>query len=352
MSTERYTVVGMTCEHCVHAVTEEVSAVPGVHDVAVDLDSGRLTVVSSDEVPFAAIAAAVDEAGYAVTPAWSAPPPPPSSIVNVAAKLAGFCCVLAVVFGVAFLTGTQSAALLAPPEIHGRDFGVPSNSVEGYTLAAVEPELAPGIDQFVELRITGSDGGPLGELAEVDGRPMHLIAVRRDLTGFQHITPTQGVGTSWWAVLNLTPGPWHVIVELQPAALGRRISLVTDFTVNGDHQAEPLPAAVEQAVVEGLVVERSGALTTRTSARSVFTITEGGQPVTDLQPIHDALGHAVILRPDDLGYRHLHAVPTTGSGPKLEFEGGVPAPGTYRVFVEFYRGDRLHLAAFTVQVRR
>ena len=52
-----------------HAVTEEVSAVSGVTDVAVNPDSGRLTVVSSDEVPFPAIAAAVDEAGYAVAPA-------------------------------------------------------------------------------------------------------------------------------------------------------------------------------------------------------------------------------------------------------------------------------------------
>jgi copper chaperone CopZ len=69
MPTASYLVTGMTCQHCVHAVTEEVSAVPGVSDVAVDLDSGRLTVVSSDEVPFAAIASAVDEAGYAVNPA-------------------------------------------------------------------------------------------------------------------------------------------------------------------------------------------------------------------------------------------------------------------------------------------
>ena len=69
MRTTSYAVTGMTCEHCVHAVREEVSAVAGVDDVRVDLGSGRLTVVSSDEVPFSAIATAVDEAGYAVAPA-------------------------------------------------------------------------------------------------------------------------------------------------------------------------------------------------------------------------------------------------------------------------------------------
>ena len=66
MSTATYTVTGMTCAHCVHAVSEEVGAVPGVTDVAVDLESGALTVTSEAPVDDAAIAAAVDEAGYAL----------------------------------------------------------------------------------------------------------------------------------------------------------------------------------------------------------------------------------------------------------------------------------------------
>ena len=64
-----YTVTGMTCTHCVNAVTEEVSAVGGVTQVDVDLNSGRLTVVSDDAVPFNLVAAAVDEAGYTIAPA-------------------------------------------------------------------------------------------------------------------------------------------------------------------------------------------------------------------------------------------------------------------------------------------
>jgi hypothetical protein len=272
--------------------------------------------------------------------------------VNAAAKLAGFFGVLAAVFGVAFLTGTQSAALLSPPETHSTELGGLSSSVDGYRLAAVRPQLEPGNDQFVELRITGPDGGPLGDLDEVDGLPMHLVAVRRDLTGFQHINPAPGEGTSWWALLNLTPGPWHVTIELQPAALHRRITLGTDFTVLGDYRAEPLPPPTDQVSVGGLDVRRSGALTTRTDALSSFTITGHGQPVTDLQPVHGGLGHAVIIRPGDLGYSHLHALTTSGSGPVLQFVGGVPARGTYRIFVEFYRGEQLHVAAYTVQVRR
>jgi copper chaperone len=64
MTTSTYTVTGMTCGHCVSAVTEEVTAVPGVTAVDVDLASGRLTVTSDAPVDDDAVRAAVDEAGY------------------------------------------------------------------------------------------------------------------------------------------------------------------------------------------------------------------------------------------------------------------------------------------------
>ena len=66
MSTASYTLAGMTCGHCVNAVTEEVSAVPGVTAVDVDLASGGLTVTSTETVDDGAVRAAVEEAGYEV----------------------------------------------------------------------------------------------------------------------------------------------------------------------------------------------------------------------------------------------------------------------------------------------
>jgi copper chaperone len=64
MSTATYTVTGMTCEHCVRSVTEEVGAVPGVTAVDVDLASGGLTVTSDAPVADADVRSAVEEAGY------------------------------------------------------------------------------------------------------------------------------------------------------------------------------------------------------------------------------------------------------------------------------------------------
>jgi copper chaperone len=67
--TSEYLVSGMHCHHCATSVTEELSAVSGVTDVKVDLDSGQLIVMSDSEIPFESIEAAVDEAGYSVAAA-------------------------------------------------------------------------------------------------------------------------------------------------------------------------------------------------------------------------------------------------------------------------------------------
>lgn len=63
-TTKTYTVTGMTCSHCVAAVTGEISRLDGVTRVDVDLPTGRVAVESDQPLDDAAVAAAVDEAGY------------------------------------------------------------------------------------------------------------------------------------------------------------------------------------------------------------------------------------------------------------------------------------------------
>ena len=63
-----YTVTGMTCGHCVAAVTEELSALDGVSAVAVDLDTGAVQVTSAAPLAHDVVAEAIDEAGFALAP--------------------------------------------------------------------------------------------------------------------------------------------------------------------------------------------------------------------------------------------------------------------------------------------
>ncbi len=63
-STATFTVSGMTCEHCVASVSDEVLEIAGVTSVDIDLPTGRLTVTSDQPLSEDEVAAAVDEAGY------------------------------------------------------------------------------------------------------------------------------------------------------------------------------------------------------------------------------------------------------------------------------------------------
>lgn len=68
MTTHTITVTGMTCSHCVASVTEELTALPTVTGVDVDLETGAVTVTSTEPVPAEDLSAAVDEAGYEIAP--------------------------------------------------------------------------------------------------------------------------------------------------------------------------------------------------------------------------------------------------------------------------------------------
>lgn len=72
MSIKTINVDGMTCGHCVNAVTEEISKISGVTEVNVDLHAGEIspvTITAGSEISDADIAAAVEEAGYSIVSA-------------------------------------------------------------------------------------------------------------------------------------------------------------------------------------------------------------------------------------------------------------------------------------------
>ena len=66
MNSSSYTVTGMTCGHCVASVTEEITELTGVENVDVALESGQVTVTSSQPLDPSSVQAAVEEAGYAL----------------------------------------------------------------------------------------------------------------------------------------------------------------------------------------------------------------------------------------------------------------------------------------------
>ncbi|MGY2129490.1 hypothetical protein [Blastococcus sp. SYSU DS0617] len=228
-------------------------------------------------------------------------------------------------------------------------------SEDGYTLALDRAVLPAGDDVPLAFRILGPDGSAVTDYAVRHDEDLHLVAVRRDLTGYQHVHPDLGVDGVWQVPLDLSPGSWRVFADFAASADEEDRVLGADLEVAGEYAPTPLPAPAAVAEVDGYTVVLSGTPTAGEESELRFGISRDGAPVTDLQPYLGAFGHLVALRAGDLGYLHVHPADPPGGaapapGPNLGFVAEVPSAGSYRLFLDFRHGDTVRTAAFTVTV--
>lgn len=228
-------------------------------------------------------------------------------------------------------------------------------SEDGYTLALDRPDLPAGEDVPLIFRILGPDGHAVSDYAVRHDEDLHLIAVRRDLTGYQHVHPELGADGAWRVPLDLSPGSWRVYADFAAGADGEDRTLGADLSVAGGYAPQALPAPSLTDRVEGYEVTLDGELVAGEESRLTLQVTRDGAPVTDLQPYLGAYGHLVALRTGDLAYLHVH--PTgepddgrTPAGPGITFATTTPSPGSYRLFLDFRHGDVVRTVAFTVTV--
>ncbi|GAB2634153.1 hypothetical protein GCM10027088_06400 [Nocardia goodfellowii] len=217
-----------------------------------------------------------------------------------------------------------------------------------------EPIGAPGEIDF-RFRILGPDGAPVTEYDDIHDRRLHLIVVRRELTGFWHVHPELTADGTWVVRLNLPDaGAYRVFTDIAPRALGKTITLGADLALAGAYLPQPTPQAVRTAAVDGYEVTLDGDLVAGEGRLLTLTVHKDGQPVTDLQPYLAAFGHLVVIRAGDLAYVHVHpnGAPgdgVTAPGPQITFHTAVPGPGTYRLFLDFKHGEVVRTAAFTLR---
>jgi len=284
-----------------------------------------------------------------------------STPVKLAAFVLGLVAVFGAALGVGALVGPLDAAPVSDDEAgHAEDAphgGEPSEpaalpaglavSDGGYTLALGGDALPAGPATPLAFRVLGPDGAPVTAFDDSHEQPLHLIAVRRDLGGYQHVHPTLAADGTWTAPLAVTPGSWRLLADFVPSADGEKHVLGADLTVPGELAPTPLPAPSRTAGVDGYTVTLAGDLTAGTESRLTFAVSRGGRPVPDLQPYLGAAGHLVVLRAGDLAYLHVHP-----DAAALSFATTAPTAGTYRLFLDFRHGGVVRTAEFTVEVPR
>ena len=295
--------------------------------------------------------------------------------MSVTTKLIGFLAALIVVFAGAVGIGRAVGPVDAPAADHGdmggegahdmddmetADSDAPSIpkglmvSQNGYSFQLDQATVSPGTAVPVSFTIEGPDGSPVTEYDVEHEKQLHLIAVRRDFSGFQHVHPVMAEDGTWTTSLALSPGQWRLFADFK-ATGGEAVTLGNDLAVRGAYQPAAPTADSHTATVDGYRVTLEGDLAADEEARLTLSVTRAGEPVTDLEPYLGAYGHLVALRAGDLAYLHVHPQGTpddgvTEPGPDVVFFAEVPSPGRYHLYLNFKHEGVVRTAAFTVTV--
>jgi hypothetical protein len=166
------------------------------------------------------------------------------------------------------------------------------------------------------------------------------------MTGFQHLHPTQRPDGTWSVPVSLPDaGTYRLFADF--SVDGTPHTLADDLAVDGTIRSQALPAPLEGVDVDGLRVSLTeGAATAGQESELGFTVTRNGRPVA-VEDYLGAKGHLVALRQGDLAFLHVHPDEN-----RMKFMATFPTAGTYRLFLQFQTGGRVHTAAFTQEVSR
>ena len=196
-------------------------------------------------------------------------------------------------------------------------------------------------------------------LTVIHERLLHLFVVSRDLSFFAHVHPERS-GDRFEVPIELGPGAYVLVADFVPS--GGAPQLVQHAFVTSGYRASPFAVAKVEADVADKLVEGlrigidAGNPRAQTASVVRFTVREAttGAPVNDLEPYLGAAGHLLVVSADVTQAIHAHPEGTVGGpGPNGEvvFAPVLPAPGVYKLWVQFQRKGKVITAPFAIEVR-
>jgi hypothetical protein len=227
-----------------------------------------------------------------------------------------------------------------------------SLSAGGLTLVPSSTDFVAGKARRLEFRIVGSAGAAVTTYAIVHDKPLHLVVVRRDLSGFQHLHPTMAPDGTWGIDLTLgEPGIYRMVADFTAVVGGQQLAttLGGDLTVAGQYSPRALPGPARSDAVDGFTVAYEGTPGTVATQPMLMNVSATGGQRAALEPYLGAFGHLVVMRQGDLAYIHVHPETQLVDG-KVKFWMAMPSPGRYRLFFDFQVAGQVHTAAWTAVV--
>jgi hypothetical protein len=214
----------------------------------------------------------------------------------------------------------------------------------GLRLVLDQPEDVATSKQLA-FRIVRANGDTVRDFDVKHDRRMHLIVVRRDLSGFQHLHPKQTADGGWQVPLRLADaGSYRVFADFSTGGESR--TLGGDLHKDGTFVARELPHPASIARTESgyeVRLQEKG-------DQVRFTVFKDGRLIEDIEPYLGARGHLVALREGDLAFLHVHPESRASTGSDIRFAVEYPSKGRYRLFLQFKVDGKVHTAAFTREV--
>lgn len=218
----------------------------------------------------------------------------------------------------------------------------------GYVLGMKQSSVATGQPVNLDFAIETEEGSNVREFDATHERRMHLILVRRDFQGLQHLHPDQNADGSWSVTsAALAPGVYRMFADF--SVDGESLTLATDLFVAGEFRPKPLaPASRVADAGDGYEVEvKSPVAAGGATVPAAFTVRRNGTPVKEIEPYLGADGHLVALREGDQAFLHTHPEGEPGGAGPIRFQVEYPTVGRYRFYLQFKHGGEVRTAEFT-----
>jgi len=291
--------------------------------------------------------------------------------MSAGGRIVAFAALLAVVFAAAALAGSELDPGVDEDAEHNEEEGTMDAHATGAGTEAETAAALPGLaveqgglrlvpertsfdaaaEGRVRFRIVDQAGDAMHDFEVEHERRMHLILVRRDFAGFQHLHPRQLDDGTWEAIADLREGGvYRVFADF--ATEGRSMTLAADLFVRGAFDPVPLPSATHTADAGGgyeVAVDDSPSGEEGTGLLR-FTVTRDGEKLDSVQPYLGADGHLVALREHDQAFLHTHPQGEPGGTGPISFAVEYPSAGSYRLFLQFRHAGEVRTAAFTQEV--
>lgn len=243
----------------------------------------------------------------------------------------------------------------------------PVQSVPSYMIRsnASATTYTPEVPEEYTFSIIDEEGALLKDFSITHTKRMHVIIVRKDLKYFQHVHPEFNRVTGLFTLSGVVfpaAGPYRIFADFAPASPFMdsidtpMVTLSEDLFVGAFDEYTPAAIGTTEKtkVFDGYTVNLNTHGMTNDGAENMlmFTLSQKGKRITDLEPYLGALGHSVILREGSLDFIHAHPLENARSEQTgtVDFMVTFPESGIYKVFTQFQRNQKILTTDFVVSV--